>query len=756
MIHVILICLAWCLSPELLHARRTRRQTPVAPVVTASTQEALPTIDDLAGAYGENRVLLDIVKKAERDMEALRRSAEREREALQGKLRQQEAKDRDELEEVKLKKEERRLRLKKEIDETVDEIAQKEELRKSKILKETERQAAELKKRFEEQTAEDRLAGRIEIASEWRREIIRDFDRDCSFIRQVVMEGESSRVERQNFLALFQEQKEWFEKKAAEAKFFFDEPYTALMSKRNAVAVVVDAQRQADDCILDLVSEYHFPAKVQAQLRLMTLYEINNHIQHSRNDPTVFLSSDVIENLVDKVSVDVAPGRKDFKIISYRDKAKKLEERIADLEQQLLKPSKPEVDETQAAVHQERLQILTRQLEGLKQERDDMLARASAQEALHLQERTSLVDLLEQKERNKAEMEIQLAHTKEQLYLLTNQSQQHLHAVVQELSHKQITEQELVQALESKARRQAELEVSLAQVSQEIDRLRQTSAEVTQTLMDKLNNEQDRCHTLSQLLEEKQRELVLQEIEARKAQEVSQAALVEVERQTAAYQTLHESREHFRSTASMLQEECARSRGEVESLRKQLVSLKEHDARTAADFDAFQEQVKEIMEKTEIDVGCLKEIIHDQNKELQHRRDAYAQMHELQKKLEKMRAKKDLLLKHSVAHLQLLSQMSTFGENLLADYNKLQSAMQNIEEVNKRLSGLFMSMHYCKDDLHQAEFLRALDATLELLSETSMVIAESVGKHQKRLAEEESARTGVMPPPLEAPVSTVA
>ena len=112
-----------------------------------------------------------------------------------------------------------------------------------------EKKALELREVLVAQDRKDRLNGRPKITKDWVSEVTSEFASDTSFIRRVIMEGEVSRIERQNFIALFDEQQQWFDKKVGEVVFFFDEPYNAVMIKKNALSGLVDAQRQADEVV---------------------------------------------------------------------------------------------------------------------------------------------------------------------------------------------------------------------------------------------------------------------------------------------------------------------------------------------------------------------------------------------------------------------------------------------------------------------------------------------------------------------------
>jgi len=691
-----------------LDARRSRR-APVASVVNQQENKEpikAPDIDRLTGQY---RDIDALVAKAKSDADQVKRLAEREKEALDNKVRRQQSRLERRREELLRKDIEQQVRLEQQAREEAAEAARKAEEKAALIVRDAERKAAELKVVLEEQEQADRVAGRPAITKEWRRETVKDFEQDAGFVRQIVMEGEVSRIERQNFMAMFTEQHTWFADKIAAAEFFFDESYNAATAKKNHMAAVVDAQRQADDLILDLVNEYHFSAQVQAQLRLLALYEINNHMQHAQGN-TLFLSSDVISNLVQKISIDVAPGQREIKIVSEKEKVAKLEDRIAHMQQQMkeLEVAAQSAAQSDSVAKAADLAVVQEELIALKKERDEIVAHQVLLDAQHARERRGLVEVVEHKQRQKTELEIQLAQIAEHMKILTTRSQERLMMLAQRVTEKTVTEEQLASALEAKARRQAELEISLAQVNEQIAHLRHTSGQVVSALTNQVNIQQDRCTTLGQLLEQKQQEGIKLELQVRNLQDLNAAALD----QTAA------------TTAQVEQarRDCVSHLAHIEKLQQALVSLGAEKDAVTNQWETFNAQVQTLIGQSQAEVIVLQEKLQQQEQELNARRKAYGKMEKLQKKLEKIRQKREMDLKNAAAHNLLLSQMATFGDTLLSDYNRLHSAAQNAREVTQELSELLTLLRDCQQEPDQGEVLRSLESALQLLSETSTAL----------------------------------
>jgi len=662
--------------------------------------EAETTFVDVSGQY---RAVDSVLEEAKRAAESELRAAEREKEALARQVKKQKDKIQEKADEFVRKEKERLLRLEREVSESVKEVEKRAKKRAEETVLEGKRKAADLKEKLDAQDTEDRKNGRVPVTDEWRREILRDFEKSAGFVRQVVMEGEVSRVERQNFIALFDDQAKWFNKKIKEAEFYFDEKFNAAIEKKNALAVVVDAQRQADDCIVDLVHEYHFPAKVQAQLRLLALYEINNHLEHAKEGVTVFLSSDVIENLVGKISLDLIPGRREIKIVSEKDKVSRLEARIAELEEQARAIEKYEQMASEGQEHARQHGQVREQLLMLRQERDTVAEQLRATEESYKSSHERLVHVLERKERQRVELEVQLGQVAEQLKILAEHSQSGLTSLVQKLSakdeecrklahDKEVERKKFVEEAEGKARKKAELEVAIAQVTQEIGNLRTTSTHLVDILSDKLEAEKEHGKVLGELLSRKQREAAELEIELRGA----------------------------------LQKATDEKHFQVKQLQAQVAELRTTNKDMEQALDGFKQQVEVLIKKSQQETVQLFKQLHEQQGELDKRRDVYKNMEQLQAKLEKNKQKRAQDSRAAAAQVQLITQMTSFGDALLADYNKLYRAAKNACDVDKELAHLLVLLRDTPEELDQADILKTLDTALQLLGETAAEVQEGI------------------------------
>lgn len=332
-------------------ARRGRAEGAPIPALTSD-------VEKIAHQYRDVDVL---VKKAQRDAEQIKRAAERDKQEIEGRMRRRQSRLERRRQEALRREAEQRAVLEQKTRSKAEEVDKEAEQRVKEILKKAEEKAFELREILAEQDRKDRLNGRPKITSEWRDEVTTEFSQDTAFIRRVIMEGEVSRIERQNFIALFDEQQQWFDKTVKEVIFFFDEPYNVVMNKKNALSGLVDAQRQADEVVRDLVEQYHLSDQVQAQLRLLSMYEINNRLQ-SQPEGEVFLSVDTIRELVHAVGKSVAPGQREIKVVTEKQRIAELEARIADLEQQVVVASQEPVLPEMSVVPQEKADEKVRQV----------------------------------------------------------------------------------------------------------------------------------------------------------------------------------------------------------------------------------------------------------------------------------------------------------------------------------------------------------------------------------------------------------
>lgn len=407
--HILQVAAALCCFIS-LQARRGVLE-PVAAPEPAAVAPVSTNTPVAAGQYHEVDMLLE---RAQRDAQEVQRQAAREVHEFQGRVKRRQSRaERRRQEQLRREAEERALREQAARDRT-EQMKRQADADAAKILKEAQVRAARLRESLKEQDLQDRIQSRPKVNEEWRRGILRDFENDSFFMNRVIMEGEASSVERDNFRALFAKQKQWFEHELKKAVYFFDDAYNVVITKKNALSGLVDAQRQADEIIFDLVDQHHLSDAVRKQLRLLAMYEINNHLQTHKTSK-IYLPADTIRKLVMRISKDLTPGLREIKIVSEKERIGSLEERIAELELQLeqqvqqaaasaqldihLAQGAEAYDQAQEAVVQgkkDRIALLEREKEeavsAVRTEVDDTIRRLQKEKRLAEGERTIAIE----------------------------------------------------------------------------------------------------------------------------------------------------------------------------------------------------------------------------------------------------------------------------------------------------------------------------------------------------------------------------
>ncbi|MGD1997955.1 MAG: hypothetical protein PVJ92_03515, partial [Candidatus Dependentiae bacterium] len=287
-----------------------------------------PAIAQLADQY---RDIDMVVEKAKRDAAQVQREAERTVVEANNRAERRQSRMSRRKEEILRRERERKAVAERKARERAERIRKEAEAESLRIIQDAEKRALDLRNKLEAQEQYDRANSKPAITSEWQREVQREFASDSAFMKQIIIEGETSRLEKQDFIALFDEQEKWFVEQVNDTEHFFDESYKAVMRKKNALAVLVDAQRQADELLAELVHEHHLSDEAHQQLRVAALYEINDYLQRE-DKREVFIASDVVRTLVATVAEQAVPGYKTVKITTEKEEIEKLEQRVAELE----------------------------------------------------------------------------------------------------------------------------------------------------------------------------------------------------------------------------------------------------------------------------------------------------------------------------------------------------------------------------------------------------------------------------------------
>ena len=260
------------------------------------------------------------------------------------------------------------------------------------------------------------------VTQEWRDEILEQFDKDVSSLKEIIFQGESDKQEAQDFIELFKEQRDWFDQTVTGTRYFFDPKYNAVMQKKETIQRITKAQEKADEILEELVIKDEIGDKTYKKLRLIVLYDLNSTIQKEiekgrANVLPTGIDESKIRDLVNKV-VD------DFK-------QKKLEE--IDVETQ--------VSEEVETLEKE-LRIIKRELE--KQKREKAKIKKEVEEKL------------EEKNKAKLELEILLEKTKKNKERLKNEALAR--------ANKEATD-----ALEEKNKKNLDLQIKLKRLEKEME-----------------------------------------------------------------------------------------------------------------------------------------------------------------------------------------------------------------------------------------------------------------------------------------------
>lgn len=286
-----------------------------------------PAVASLARRYKDVNLVL---QKAKKEAERVQKEAEHTAQRIELKAKRR-------MNRLDKRKQDI-LKRQKEREDYVTHQAQKESL---KIKHEAEQQALSIINKAEEHALRLRALfeqkgtnvkdARIPITSEWRNQSLEEFRADTAFIKKIILEGEEKRVEQEAFITLFDQQQQWFEQTIEGTQYFFDDAYNALVERKNALAVLVDAQRQADDILNDIILQEHLPEEVFSKVRTLILYELNAVLQDETSVAT-FMDVDTVQRIAQGVIKLMMPGKKTFTFVSEKEKIQLLEKKVGELE----------------------------------------------------------------------------------------------------------------------------------------------------------------------------------------------------------------------------------------------------------------------------------------------------------------------------------------------------------------------------------------------------------------------------------------
>ena len=152
-------------------------------------------------------------------------------------------------------------------------------------------------------------SGKKKVTPEWKETVENQFSDDVVTLRQIILEGEADKDEKEGFLQQFKEQRMWFDKTVSGTQYFLDPNYNAVMQKRSSIHRVVSAQEKADEFLKEAFEKDTFDEAVRRKIRLVVLYDLNSLIQKEVEKGVASLyeaglQDSVIKDAVNKVIED--------------------------------------------------------------------------------------------------------------------------------------------------------------------------------------------------------------------------------------------------------------------------------------------------------------------------------------------------------------------------------------------------------------------------------------------------------------------
>lgn len=134
------------------------------------------------------------------------------------------------------------------------------------------------------------------VTTEWKNMVAQEFYKDMTFLKEIIVNGETSEVERQDYLNRFKDQNKWFDVTLSSTRHFEDHSYEEIMQKKNELRLLINAQTNADTYFATLSKNLTLSEDEQKKLRLMMLYDLYGCLEkNSQIEPSE------IQRLVNKI-----------------------------------------------------------------------------------------------------------------------------------------------------------------------------------------------------------------------------------------------------------------------------------------------------------------------------------------------------------------------------------------------------------------------------------------------------------------------
>ncbi|MFA5074515.1 MAG: hypothetical protein WC436_00210 [Candidatus Babeliales bacterium] len=250
-----------------------------------------------------------------------------------------------------------------------------------------------------------------QVSWEWKNEIQDQFDKDTRFIKDIVVKGEVSQQEIDDFLNLFKSQSEWFDQTVTQTKNVGDANYLAITKKKTILEKVVEAQEKADSTLQNIFDKFEIGSNIYDKVRLAILYEINSLIENEDSYVSDEQINEIVKNIVDRI-------KKQSEMLSIKDETV-TQESVRRLETELKRLKKESLNNKNLAFNLEsniRLRLEEKNRKNLELE---ILLQKTQQVLEKLKDQTK--DILKNKGKDNLQFQIRIGQVKKELEIFKDQ-----------------------------------------------------------------------------------------------------------------------------------------------------------------------------------------------------------------------------------------------------------------------------------------------------------------------------------------------
>lgn len=150
------------------------------------------------------------------------------------------------------------------------------------------------------------LNDRKPVSVEWKNKTARDFYQDVSYLKDVVVQGESPQ-EARDFVERFEKQSRWFDYTLATTRFVSDPSYQSLTQKCARLHDIVAVQKKAEQMLLRTLEPLKLPSQEANKVRVNLLYNLyalmpeHNGLAHQSLLPVTMTEQRIREEVVKMV-----------------------------------------------------------------------------------------------------------------------------------------------------------------------------------------------------------------------------------------------------------------------------------------------------------------------------------------------------------------------------------------------------------------------------------------------------------------------